>query len=317
MSKFSYLAATGMVTLAFACKQPSSRVPASSTPSLDNFVGDSVTKNICRGTNAVLAAREQIVTEETYRAIIASALSAVPASLQTVFFRDFKGRYILTDDIARDCKKNDPGLISCWQIDGVPTIFVKRETKGRDAVQNVEVTNANINHATVRSFAYFLSEFVVKLDPKAEGLVENAIFTEFKTALGEALVKDVAATPARAKVAELASDKATFGDHAFAEAYDSLHCSAETAAKLRSDFPSVTPIITEASTEIDAGLMGTAVQSGSQLGLWGRWGRGNGPVRQGLRNYGEFRRSGGGLFNVRRYRAGGGFIGRNRIGRWR
>ncbi len=334
------LCCLGVVAL-FACKQPSGNIPTSSTSSLDNFSGASLTTNVCQGSGKVVAKATQVVGSEQYKSTINRVLSAVPLALQNAFFRDMRGRLILTEDIANDCHNStDTTLISCWQIvGGTPAIFVKQETAAGSAQKNTVATEENINHATLRAFAYFLSEFLVKLDSSGQNLVENEVFTSFKSELGLALVQDVAAgaskgyrlaafsnflppsilgadvTPAKRTEAwkTLPPDVVNrFGDLALAEAYDSLHCSGETTAKLRSDFTGVEPIIVAASREIDAGLNGD-VSGGSGMNLYGRWGAGNGPVRQGLRNWSSFRRSGGGAFNFRRAANGGGFIGRRRI----
>lgn len=323
--------------LALGCKQPAAPTPDSTVSALDEFSGGNFQPNECSGTNKVIATAAQIVSPADLRPTVDKVLTAVPVPVQTAFFKDLKGRVILTEDIAADCKNNDAAVISCWQIvGGTPVIFVKQETKGKDDAEKVAETKKNVNHATVRAFAYFVSEFIMKLDAKGQDLVENDVFTTFKNDLSLALLNDVAAgeakgyklsafnnlAPPQALDPKLTAEtrgntwkvippanKTKFNDYAFAEAYDSLHCSAETRAKLSSDFTGVEPIIGQASADLDAGLASSA----GGMNLYGRWGAGNGPVRQGLRNWGSFRRSGGGAFNFRRAANGGGFIGRRRI----
>jgi len=122
------------------------------------------------------------------------------------------------------------------------------------------------------------------------------------------------------------SRKTEFMDAVFAEAFDSWQCSSSTRGKMAASFSrtaaAFAPVMDElrlalgpnppaASSDGDGAnvpAMGAASDSKSGLGLWGRWGSGNGPIRQGLSNWGSFRREGGGLFNARRWGEGGGFV---------
>jgi hypothetical protein len=89
------------------------------------------------------------------------------------------------------------------------------------------------------------------------------------------------------------------------------------------DFPRTHEIFDEISAVLPAGLTGSLQSGGEQasamnsdqsigsdsaFSLFGRWGWGNGPVRQAFSNWGSFRSNGGGFMNFRRWNNGGGLF---------
>ena len=112
----------------------------------------------------------------------------------------------------------------------------------------------------------------------------------------------------------------SFATAVFAETFDSLNCSDATRTELTKDFTGVTRKMQAIQNEL-AAFFGdpsgvapvnetttkTASQTNKQtekqitndeLALWGQ-GFGNGPLRNGLRNWGSFRQQGGGIANWR------------------
>lgn len=294
-----------------ACK-PTQTV--SDANSLDNFTaaeGTAFTFNSCSGSNAVSVSDDKLLATDTERSAIRQALSAVPAELQTAFFETLKGRIAVVKDIASSCKvpagaSGVDATLACWQP-GISDamIYIKSESSVQDTVRN-------IRHSVVRSMGYILTDIVMKVRHTPEGtrLVRNEAFETVKGELAAALVVDLKSADGYKLPALYQSDRAAFESGAFAESFDSWYCSAESRAKMLKSFPATHKYFADVAEALPEGLSKTEVtaESNEGFGLWGRWGAGNGPIRQGLSNWGQFRAEGGGLMNFRRFNDGGGLV---------
>jgi hypothetical protein len=294
-----------------ACK-PTQTV--SDANSLDNFTaaeGTAFTFNSCSGTNAVSVSDDKLLGTGNERSAIRSALSAVPAELQAAFFETLKGRIAVVKDITSSCKvpagvSGVDATLACWQPGTSDvTVYIRSEASEQDTVRN-------IRHSVVRSMGYILTDIVMKVRRTSEGtkLVRNDAFETVKSELSAALVADLKSAEGYKLPALYQSDRAAFESGAFAESFDSWYCSAESRAKMLKSFPATHNYFADVAEALPAGLSSTEVtaQSSEGFGLWGRWGAGNGPIRQGLSNWGNFRAEGGGLMNFRRFNNGGGLV---------
>ena len=289
----------------------------SESKSLDNFTAGANSKfvfNSCSGSNAVSVSDSKLLGTSVQRLAIRSALSAVPVELQTAFFDSLKGSIAVVSDIHTACKasKLDSGsrdaTLACWQPgDTSATIYIKAEAKDADTLRN-------IRHSVVRSMGYILTDVILKVKQSSEGtkLVENSAFADVKAALAEALLKDIKGNKALTLPASFTSNREVFAAAAFAESFDSYYCSVNSRTTMSATFSETSKIFAEVAAALPEALRSSTptVKSAesAEMGLWGRWGGGNGPIRQGLSNWGEFRAQGGGLMNFRRFNDGGGLV---------
>jgi hypothetical protein len=329
---------------AISCKATEHK---SEVSSLDNFAGSSHTVNSCQGNYRIVAGAYQIDAPKKYFGAIEKSLTAVPVNIQEAFFKDFDGTIEVVSNIKAACSaqngiQNDSnGLLSCWQTknENAIAIYIKEEATSVKTIQN-------IRHAMVRSFGYFVSEVMLKATNTENGteLVENSDMTTVKRDMAFYLLANMNANPKydlnkvlgsipsgafsankslnenRMRWDRLRNSPRVekFSDSVFAETFDSFYCSSESRARLQQDFGLKNFDIYESYLEIDREVEGMFSSSASLVGdegvedggmsLWGRWGRGNGPLRNGFRRWGTFRQSGRGFFNFRRARAGGGFV---------
>jgi len=303
--------ALSMLTAA-GCKP---NAASSDVKSLDNFAAGpnaAFTFNSCSGSNPVTVSDSQLLATTAQKAAIRSALSAVPVELQSAFFGDLKGTIAVVKDIKSACKTSalDAGsqdsTLACWQPgETSASIYVKAE----DTEAN---TDRNIRHSVVRALGYILTDVILKVKQSPEGtrLAENDAFAEVKSTLGAALIKDIKAGKTLSLPASATSNRKAFDDSAFAESFDSWYCSSASREKMASSFPETHKLFVDVAAVLPEGLntqTAAGVES-SAFGLWGRWGAGNGPIRQGLSNWGNFRAQGGGLMNFRRFNNGGGLV---------
>ena len=296
------------------CKK---NIQTSETKSLDNFAAGpnaAFTFNSCSGTNQVTVNDSRLIGSSNQKLAMRSALSAVPVELQTAFFDKLNGTISVVKDINSACKTSEgeagtkDATLACWQPGLTDAqIYIKAEPSEADTIRN-------IRHSVVRSMGYILTEVVVKVKQTPEGtkLEENAAFNEVKATIANALVKDIKANKSLQLPASYSTNRSAFDNGAFAESFDSWYCSTESQAKMAAGFPETHKLFVEVAAELPAGLTasGTNLTSGdkAEFGMWGRWGGGNGPIRQGLSNWGNFRAEGGGLMNFRRFNNGGGLV---------
>lgn len=288
----------------------------SNTESLDNFAAGKntvFTFNTCRGTNPVQVNDNQLIASSEQKAEIRFALSAVPVELQTAFFDTLKGSIKIVKNINVSCKNQrvDTGrdaTLACWQPDvDSATIYIKAEDNDSDTLRN-------ISHSVVRAMGYILTDVVLKANKTKEGtkLKDNAAFIQVKRELAEELVKDLRAGKTYQIPAIFKTDRAEFDKGAFAESFDSWYCWPESREKMAQNFSNtygyfsdIAAILPEA---LSADVSSFVSTEPAGMSLWGRWGGGNGPIRQGFANWGGFRAEGGGLMNFRRFNDGGGLV---------
>lgn len=324
-----------VVLVACACK-PADPI-ASQVQSLDNLAGGE-TVNACGGPHhplptAIIKADSEQVNE------VKQALTALPASLQSAFFEDLQGQIIVQKDLS-GCKKD--AVTSCWASAGDSSVAVYIKDAG-----NAAQTTQNIRHAMVRSFGYMTVQLLLKLknEPQGTVLTDNPQLAEFKSDLAVTFLDDVAKNPKYALKAfknslsgPLLDEKSksadrraewnkqsqtakgeTFMDTVLAEAFDSWYCSAKSRATFEKEFGGTYTLIKAYVETLEMGFAGqfkadvattTADEAanGQGFGLWGRWGGGNGPLRQSFSNWGAWRSEGRGLFNFGRAQQGGGWI---------
>lgn len=302
-----------VVLYANACKPAP---VASNTNSLDNFAGAN-TDNDCVGINPIAGEANLALTQdlkEPYLSAIRRSLSAVPTELQRAFFRDLNGRILLSRDLMKDCEVSQVSdEMSCLGAKGDNSFAIYLKDTG------IETENLRtIRNEVVRGVGKVVADVMTKIQASPDGVkqVANADFDATKAELALRFVADIKKS-SKYKISAINPDQAGFGDAVFMELFDSAYCSDATRATLKDDFAETNELVGTFKDElmgVVASDAAPAVASASKaFGLYGRWGRGNGPVRQGVRNWANFRRSGGGIMNVRRFRSGGGYFGQNRV----
>lgn len=312
--------------LAFnGCKRQESM---SQTKSLDNFTsknGAKLTFNSCSGAEAVTVSSDQLRGSSLAVSAMRKALTAVPAELQKAFFSDLQGAINVVPDISSICgvkaaaQESADDLLACWRggESGIG-IFIKAEA-------DQKLTERNIRHSVVRMMGYVLTDVIMK--SKREGseaaIADNPALASIKKDIATALKTDTEKSKDYRIPDHLNSDDSKFADAAFAEAFDSFYCSAESQAKMAKSFPKTFSMFQEIASVLPQGLAGTldpaeTTSQGSnvsangetnqEFGLWGRWGWGNGLIRQGFSNWRNYRANGGGIMHFRRWNNGGGFF---------
>jgi hypothetical protein len=307
---------------ATGCKQSSD---LSRSKSLDNFTSKDPSKlnyNSCAGRYPAQAPGASLRGDSKQVETIKTALTAVPVELQTAFFEDLKGSISVVKDITGLCGASSAdsasadSLLACWRgSDAGISIFVK---EGETAA----LTERNIKHSTVRMMGYVLTDVILKIkNSGGEALVvENPALVQVKKDVAAALTKDAEKSKDYRIPSSMKSDETRYNDAAFAEAFDSYYCSAASQSKMATNFPETFAIFSEIAAILPQGLAGTldvstaetqvasasnSVKSQDSFSLWGRWGWGNGPLRQGFSNWSNFRSNGGGFMNFRRWGSGG------------
>lgn len=169
---------------------------------------------------------------------------------------------------------------------------------------------------------YVLTDVIMKVkNSSGEALeVENPALVQVKKDVADALTKDTQKSRDYRIPDHLKGNETLYNDAAFAEAFDSYYCSVASQSKMASHFPETFAIFSEIAAVLPQGLRGTldlssadnevaastgTVRKQNSFALWGRWGRWNGPIRQGFSNWGSYRSNGGGFMNFRRWGGGG------------
>lgn len=317
--------ATILAVISVAGCKPGAQI--STTKSLDNFSskdGSKLTYNSCSGLNRTEETSGRLIGSARDTAAMRAALTAVPTELQTAFFKDLQGSIKVVKDIASTCGANysagqsADNLLACWRggESGIG-IFVKEES-------DANLTERNIRHSVVRMMGYVLSDVVLKVK-KSSGdaeIAENSALASMKKDLAAALSEDTEKSKDYRIPASVRADETKYANAAFAEAFDSFYCSAASKAKMASNFPNTYELFSELAAELPQSLTGKSASGGqassvatsqpngaeSGFALWGRWGWGNGPIRQAFSNWWDYRSSGGGFMNFRRWGNGGGFF---------
>lgn len=282
---------------------------SSAPKSLDNFTGADSVVNVCEGQNASLAPEGAIVAADAERvAAVTQALTAIPEALQREFFGTLQGK-IVVGEVPAGCRL--AGAPSAQALDSEMLACFKQEGDGASVAIHVAEagpdTVRNIRHALVRTFGYVTADLLLSFPAtKDEAAAPAAHLTQLRADL-LALVQADLRNMGRGDLAGGMTEEVR--DNLFAETFDSHYCSAETRARLNEQFPLTAARFDEMfASQLDEALTADAAPQQQGYGLWGRWGFGNGPLRQAFSNWLDFRASGGGLFNFRRWEDGGGFV---------
>lgn len=233
----------------------------SSGKSLDNFArgnGENARTNLCgfaitneRYLELAPSAKAKInrISGKSMqlRLQAASALTAVPAPIQT-FFYGSGGRIILSDHVEVDCKaavltegerkfvgERSNQQVGCWRRNG-------------ERVEVVLAADAKvIRHNTVRMFAYLYSQYFVerfalaKLPDNIKYAVDKGVsrFSKQRSVLASAFLADLTRMQAKSLPALLrleSQDVKAFENFVFAEALDSFFCSQSSHKRFREQF---------------------------------------------------------------------------------
>ena len=318
------LATVAILFTVAGCK-PSSQI--STTKSLDNFTsqaGSKLTFNSCSGSYASVPSDGKLIGTSRDIAAMQTALTAVPTELKSAFFKDLQGSIKVVKDLASACGAKSSStqraddLLACWR-GGESGIGIYIKDEG-----DPSLTERNIKHSVVRMMGYVFTDVILKVK-KSGGdaeVVENAALASMKKDIAAALSADTEKSKDYRIPASVKADQTKYEDAAFAEAFDSFYCSAASKSKMSASFPNTYDLFSEIAIALPQGLAGklepagqaagqVAAQSNttkSEFALWGRWGWGNGPVRQAFSNWGSYRANGGGFMNFRRWGNGGGFF---------
>lgn len=307
---------------AAGCKQSAE---LSRTKSLDNLTSKDRTKltyNSCSGRNSVQALDASLRGDRQQVDAIKTALTAVPVELQMAFFQDLKGSINVVKDITGVCgaknsaQSSADDLLACWRGgEAGISIFIREE-------DSQSLTDRTIKHSTVRMMGYVLTDVIMKVkNSSGEALeVENPALAQVKKDVADALTKDTQKSKDYRIPDHLKNNETLYNDAAFAEAFDSYYCSVASQSKMATNFPETFAIFSEIAAVLPQGLRGTldvssadnevsastgTLRKQNSFALWGRWGRGSGPIRQGFSNWGSYRSNGGGFMNFRRWGGGG------------
>lgn len=246
---------------------------------------------------------------------------------------------------------SDEYLMSCFRPDPSgqdPVIFVKADS-------DANVTKKHIQHALIRSVGEVFSRLILDATPPLGGTSD---YPEIKRELAARFLSDMAtkgllkadsplaylgpniADPNKGLTFEQRSaaissqqQESSVDDFTHIIVVESLHsylCTSDSSptssrSVMARDFPDTYRYFLESMAQelqpadgSSQNFLADAEVSGGGMGLWFPGARLVGWMGRGLRNWGQFRRNGGGIFNFRRFADGGGFVGRNRIGhRWR
>lgn len=248
----------GLNLLGLGCK---SHNVGTSTKSLDNFSSSAFTFNNCSDTSD-----EEIEVEASgldageFTSEVKLALNAVPDGLLAPFFEAPNyGKIKLSDNATTECSGKTPNAkeaaISCFKTsDSSPmTLFIQKGA-------NYEETVQNINHATLRGFAYFFSQVLAESLPNSsitkvadEFAVRMLHDVDQKNGQGgihlrnfsgmlpqSVLASNIPLNQRRQIYTSMAqNERKEFSSSVLAEVIDSLRCSDQTAEKFIANFPTV------------------------------------------------------------------------------
>jgi hypothetical protein len=320
-SRLCFVISVGVLSSNTGCKPVGNDAKSKS---LDNFTSKnsgSLTFNSCSGSNSYQPPQGRLVGNAQETSAMQAALTAVPKELQSAFFMDLQGSINTTKNLPSACgaaaasSTGADDMLACWRggESGI-AIYIKSESDD-------SLTVRNIKHSVVRMMGYVLTDVILKA--KQSGgeaqITENSALSELKKDIAAALAADSAKSKDYRVPDSLKSDQRKYQDAAFAEAFDSYYCSVASQRKMSSNFPTTFGKFAEVANILPDALAGTvdsgegqstnvqASGSGS-FSLWGRYGWGNGPMRQAFSNWSGYRSNGGGLMNFRRWNNGGGFF---------
>lgn len=321
--KPSTIGAAAILMAIASCKQPQQ---LSNTKSLDNFTsrdGAKLTYNSCSGSYAASAPEARLKGSAGDIAAIKTALTAVPTELQAAFFNDLQGSITIVKDISGACGGDKSGqrpddMLACWRgSEAGIGVFIKGE-------DDAKLTERNIRHSVVRMMGYVLTDVILKVKKSGSDaeMTENPALAALKKDVADALTADAQKSKDYRIPESMKADQTKYHDAAFAEAFDSFYCSATSRSKMSASFPKTHDMFTEIAAVLPGAISGKSdvsqqpvAQAASQAGssqsefaLWGRWGWGNGPIRQTFSNWSNYRANGGGFMNFRRWGSGGGFF---------
>lgn len=272
------LIATASLVVAFASCKPKAQ-DGSSVASLDNMTRDAgaaLSTNFCgikldKDSAKNLSAKDRRIIarridapSDALRYAVAGALTAVPRTMQRVFFSTAGGKIQVVSDVQAKCDKGGPSeakkrffaearksgesyqLDGCWSAEGENLmIYVKDDAE-------------KIHHGLLRVFASAYADFFTarlklvgdKLPASSRAEMTKRVerFDRQKAAVARALLMDLETQdPKKAEAfAELKKeDEAAFESQVFAETIDSAYCSTATANVLDTKFPNVAKVVNQ------------------------------------------------------------------------
>lgn len=309
--KYTLILAFGLMS----CKRPAA---TTDLQTLDHLAGGNQ-KYQCQGNYPLVVKDLSALGAEPYASIAKKALTSLSENLQESIFNKLSTRIEYTkENLVSKCPGaatyTSEALQSCYAGEK-PVIYVS-------VSEDLVASTHNIEQAMIRSALAVFTDTLLSVDDK-----QTPSFTDVKIELTSAFLSDLQTAGKLTAVAgplvpELKDQDRTKRDTALRATkdqettqmfmttvvVDSLHsymCHTSSRTVFQSSFPATWEVF---SRTFALDLQNPQSQPGS-FGLWGRWGYGNGPLRQASANWVDHRRSGGGLFNARRYyQGGGGFV---------
>lgn len=227
-------------------------VSVSGEKSLNNFARNSgeISRNVCRGDNKVVKGIHQewdhvdftrvpqAKVPELKRAL-ESSLSAVPASLQELFF-GLGGTIVFSEDLDKPVQSSSD--LSCDRS-GNNTKFASEGTnrieacwttdsKTQDIVILMNPTAESVHHSTVRIFGYILSQILTKINVNEESVIimqRDEQFDALMSDISTAVLADVRRPGSKYKLSvnESLIHTEDFKYFVFAESFDSYYCNSQ------------------------------------------------------------------------------------------
>lgn len=222
---------------------------SSEVDTLDEFAGgDLGNAKACQGSYSLGITGDSISSpSRELGGEVAKALSAIPTGLQREFFYHLSGRIEVTADVAKICmggytssanfveRAEDAGIQGCWREDALnrPTIYVADSALA-------------IRQTIVRSFAFYLAEFMLKGDLDFEArkselalafLQDVHSSSKYKLSVFQGLIDDAVVNAADGAQLVNAWGNAApearkaFGNTTVAEAFDQYFCSKDVTQK--------------------------------------------------------------------------------------
>ena len=251
----------------------------SDTKSLNNFARGSgdVARNVCSGNNQVVMGIKsewdhvdfsRVPSDQVpgLKQALKQSLSAVPSNLQQAYF-GLGGKIIFSSNL--NAASQSAGELSC-QRSAANDQFSSEGTARVDScwmvdpktMQLVVLMNPSVEsvqHSTVRSFGYILSQVLTKLSMDDSGKLirqDDAAFQQLLSAIAKAVVSDAQKPGSKYSFAVNKSLIQTeeFKYFAFAESFDSYYCNAElrTSMGKKDEFPQTFALFQQMDAELAA-----------------------------------------------------------------
>lgn len=209
-----------------------------------------------------LSASPAIMTppnREDLRLATLSALSAVPGSIQRLFFKTNNGQILIGDE-ALSCQTSQISEEERNILNGKEIAVCWRAPDNKRSLQLILKPDALIiRQSLVRLFAYMYTEYFMEriqsndLSPSLQSAAWQKLISGFKVSrdkLSTAYLNDLSSE--KSQQLELMKkyrekSPAAFGNMVFANAIDSYYCNQKTRTQLSKSFKSVYTLITDSS----------------------------------------------------------------------